>query len=849
LFLPGIYAINNGWNEREVLLIGKGNVEKMRQGVIEEQLQGIVERVTYHNADTGWSVLRVKCFQEHEPVTVTVHQTRVFAGATMKFFGSWGVHPAYGRQFKAVRAEERKPATAAGLEKYLGSGLIKGVGPKTARRIVGHFGKRTLDVFEDQIDDLLLVPGIAHKKLAGIKAAWEEHRAVREVMLFLQGHGISTLFAVRIFKKYGDQAIALVRENPYRLADDFYGIGFFSADKVALSLGIPLNSELRIIAAIRHILAASRDQGHCFLTGVQIQAQVKELLEMDLGAGLTDYLQVMERDHLLKTRLLPVDDKEAVPCYYSKSLYYDELHCAEWFKKRSAPLAVDAQRVERWLTTYSATQKIQLSPEQHAAVAGIAGCRCAILTGGPGCGKTTTTKTLVRLLQAMNLRVVLAAPTGRAAQRMGEVIGLEALTIHRLLEYQGGGFKRNQEQPLELDCLIVDECSMLDISLTAALLAAIPEGARLVLIGDADQLPSVGAGNVLADLIASRVIPLFTLNKVFRQAGESSIIRFAHAINSGEIPRIPSPFNEPELWTKKTDCLFLDSNEATQEQLRIIARVKEHCRLSGRDLEAGFDEEQLYAGVEEEPSSAKRDGFHLPDSYAHVNFGLLQTAENSADELRAVLKKVHPWSSLYYGLTAQQVIVRLYTEWIPKYFGRNCEIQVLSPMTRASLGTATLNRTLQQAVNPAAEGKGQLVLGERVFRVGDRVIHRRNNYELGVFNGDIGMIAGVNALDLTCVVRFFAGGREVEYQRDAISELELAYAVTIHKSQGSEFDCVIIPIVSQHFKMLFRNLIYTGLTRAKKLAIFVGTRQAFSLAVRNVDTARRQTALADLLRT
>ena len=826
-----------------------GQTDTMRQGVIEERLQGIVERVTYHNTETGWSVLRVKCFQEHEPVTVTVHQTRIFAGATMKFFGSWAVHPGYGRQFKALRAEEQKPATAAGLEKYLGSGLIKGVGPKTARRIVTHFGKDTLDIFEGRIEDLLLVPGIAHKKLAGIKSAWEEHRAVREVMLFLQGHGISTLFAVRIYKKYGDQAVALVRENPYRLADDFYGIGFFSADKVALSLGIPLDSELRIMAAIRHILAASREQGHCFLTTSQIQMQIKELLEMDLGDGLAVYLQTMERENHLKTRLLAIDDTTPVSCYYSKTLYYDEKNCAEWLKKMCSPLAVDVKRVEHWLSAYSATQNLQLSAEQYGAVAGIAACRCAILTGGPGCGKTTTTKTLVMLLQAMKLRVVLAAPTGRAAQRMGEVIGVEALTIHRLLEYQGGGFKRNQELPLELDCLIVDECSMLDISLTASLLAAIPEGARLVLIGDADQLPSVGAGNVLADLIASGVVPLFTLNKVFRQAGESSIIRYAHAINTGEIPRIPSPFKEPGLWKEKVDCLFLDSNEATQEQLRVIARVRDHFKLSGREVEAQLSQEQLYTGADEElPAPGLRTKLDLPDQYRHINFGLLQTAENSADELRAVLKKVHPWSSLYYGLTAQEVIVRLYTEWIPKYFGKGCEIQVLSPMTRASLGTGTLNRTLQQAVNPGSDDKGQLILGERIFRVGDRVIHRRNNYVLGVFNGDIGVIEGVNALDLTCRVRFFAGDREVEYQKDEISELELAYAITIHKSQGSEFDCVIIPIVSQHFKMLFRNLIYTGLTRAKKLAVFVGTRQAFSMAVQNEDTAKRQTALAELLR-
>ena len=821
----------------------------MQKGVIEEQLQGIVERVTYHNSETGWSVLRVKCFNEHEAATVTVHQTRVFAGATMKFFGSWATHPAYGRQFKAVRAEERKPATAAGLEKYLGSGLIKGVGPKTARKIVTHFGGQTLDIFEGRIEELLLVPGIAQKKLAGIKKAWEEHRAVREVMLFLQGQGISTLFAVRIYKKYGDQAVALVRENPYRLADDFYGIGFFSADKVALSLGIALDSDVRIIAAIRHILAASREQGHCFLTSSQILTQIRELLDMDLAGRLEGYLSSMEQENQLKTRALAIDGMAAVPCYYSKTLYYDEQNCATWLRQLCAPVAIDQKRVEQWLLDYSATQNLQLSVEQYGAVAGIASCRCAILTGGPGCGKTTTTKTLVRLLQAMGQAVTLAAPTGRAAQRMGEVIGEEAMTIHRLLEYQGGGFKRNREQPLDLDCLVVDECSMLDISLAAALLAAIPEGARLVLIGDADQLPSVGAGNVLADLIASAVVPVFTLNKVFRQAGESSIIRYAHAINEGIVPQIPSPFKDPGLWKEKVDCLFLDSNEATKEQLRVIARVRDHLQSSGVDAETHFGAEYLYTGGDDVLSpQTMRQGLELPDGYSHINFGLLQTAENSADELRSVLKKVHPWSSLYYGLTAQEVIVRLYTEWIPKYLGKECEIQVLSPMTRASLGTATLNRTLQQAVNPAGESKGQLILGERIFRVGDRVIHRRNNYDLGVYNGDIGLISAVNALDLTCVVRFLAGDREVEYQKDQISELDLAYAITIHKSQGSEFDCVIIPMVSQHFKMLFRNLVYTGLTRARKLAVFVGTRQAFSMAVRNVDTAKRQTALAVLLR-
>lgn len=821
----------------------------MEKGVIEEQLQGIVERVTYHNEESGWSVLRVKCYQEHDAVTVTVHQVRIFAGATMKFFGSWTNHPAYGRQFKAVRAVEQKPATAAGLERYLGSGLIHGVGPKTARRIVGHFGQETLDIFEHRMDELLLVPGIAHKKLAGIKSAWEEHKAVREVMVFLQGHGISTLFAVRIYKKYGDRAIALVQENPYRLADDFYGIGFFSADKVAQALGILPDSEVRIKAAIRHILAASREQGHCFLTADQIRSRIAELLEMDPQERLDRYLQQMEEEHLLKVRYLALNGESAVPCYYSKTLYYEEQSCAERLRALIASVPLDVPRAEKWLAAYSARQSIELSPEQHGAVLGIAACRCAILTGGPGCGKTTTTRTLVRLLQAMGQRVVLAAPTGRAAQRMGEVTGDEAQTIHRLLEYQGGGFKRNEEQPLELDCLVVDECSMLDISLTAALLAAIPVGARLVLVGDADQLPSVGAGNVLADLIASGKVPLFTLKTVFRQAGESAIIRCAHSINRGEVPPIPSPFKQPDLWKAKADCLFLDSSEATKEQLRVIAKARHYLQETGLDAEAQFGAEALYIGPDEpRMASGRGAGLELPDGYSHINFGLLQTAENQADELRAVLKKVHPWSSLYYGLTAREVIVRLYTEWVPRYFGKGCEIQVLSPMTRASLGTAALNGALQQAVNPERDHQGQLVLGERVFRVGDRVIHRRNNYDLGVFNGDIGVIARVNALDLTCVVRFFVGGREVEYQKDEISELELAYAITIHKSQGSEFDCVIIPLVNQHFKMLFRNLVYTGLTRAKKLAVFVGSRQALSMAVRNIDTVRRQTALARLLR-
>ncbi len=812
-----------------------------------ESIQGIVERVTFHNQINGWSVLRVKCYNDLEPSTVIVHQTKVFAGATMKFVGNWRNHPKFGRQFSATWAEEQKPATSAALEKYLGSGLIKGVGPKTAKRIVAYFGNKTLSVFESSIDDLLHVPGIAHKKLKTIRNAWEEHRSIRDVMIFLQGHGISTLFAVRIFKEYGQNCISTITKNPYRLANDFYGIGFFSADKVALSLGVEKTSPVRIQAAIRHVLAASREQGHCYLLKEQIIIAINELLALDLSESLATHLQEMEKTNLLKKRTLTESDQTLRICYYSKSLYFAERSTAESIHRISGDVAVDAERVSNWLEHYTASHAFKLSIEQETAVKAIVAYGCSILTGGPGCGKTTATKTLVKLFLAMGKKVLLAAPTGRAAQRMEEVVGLEAKTIHRLLEFQSGKFKRDKENPLDCDVLIVDECSMLDISLSSSLFTAIPVNSQLVMVGDSDQLPSVGAGNVLGDLLVSGVVPVFSLNTVFRQAEESHIVSYAHAINKGSIPHIPSPFRFPKLWHEKCDCFFMDSSEATQEQLRTISRVKEHIRLES--LDEGVDDEQLFGTIQgtaveyHEKMNDWRDNV----KYQHINFGLLQTAENSAEELRAVLKKIHPWSSLYYGLTAGQVVLRLYAEWIPRYFGKDAEIQILSPMTRGSLGTAKLNQSLQKNVNPGSDAKGEVSIGERIYRVGDRVIHRKNNYDLGVYNGDIGIILQMNPIELTCTVRFFSDGREIVYQRDQLSELDLAYAITIHKSQGSEFDCVIIPLVSQHFKMLFRNLIYTGLTRAKKLAVFVGTRQALAMAIHNEDTAKRQTALSLLL--
>lgn len=819
---------------------------------ISEIVRGIVQRVTYHDPVSGWSVLRVESYDRPgEQVTVTVHQTKVFAGATMEFKGAWTNHPQFGRQFKAAEAVERKPASAAALEKYLGSGLIKGVGPKTAKKIVAHFGAKTLDVFEKDIERLTEIEGIAHRKLVKISEAWTEHRLIRDVMIFLQGHNISTLFAVRIFKKYGDKSIELVTADPYRLAIDFYGIGFFSADQVALSIGLAPDSRQRIVAAIRHQLSASRDQGHCFLTLEQIIFQVSELLELKLADRIPILLEEMDEEGLLKARRIPNKTGDLVTCYYSKSLYYAEQLVADTIGKNQFTVHEKnaATNTAAWIENYCRQRGIQLSDEQAFAVQQVADCVFSVLTGGPGCGKTTTTLVIVRLLEHLGMKVLLAAPTGRAAQRMSEVIGQEAKTLHRLLEWKNGDFTRNENHTLEADVIIVDECSMLDISLTASLFQAIPEGGRLLMIGDADQLPPVGAGQALLDIIHSGVIPVFRLTQVFRQAQESHIIGFAHDINHGQVPPISSPFKKPELWNDGSDCLFIDSDEPTKEQMAFVSKVKRTFQIQMPQLEALNTENDLFTFRTSEPiRSAGEPEFSVPEKFKHVDLQKVADAKGEVEELKAVLKKIHPWSTLHYGLSAIDTVVRLYTEWIPKYYGKDCEIQILSPMTRGSLGTVNLNKVIQSKANPPASHKPELQIGERVFRVGDRVIHKRNNYDLGVFNGDIGKIIDINGTELTCTVSFFPNHREVEYQKDDMVELDHAFAISIHKSQGSEFQTIIIPVHTQHFRMLYRNLIYTGLTRARKLAAFVGTRRALSMAVRQKDTSKRQTALSYLLR-
>jgi exodeoxyribonuclease V alpha subunit len=811
-----------------------------------EKLSGIVQRITFHSIETGYTVLKVSSFQKpQEEIAVIVHQSKVFAGATLDFYGEWTTHPQYGLQFKASRVVERKPATTHALEKYLGSGLIKGVGPITARKIVKHFGENTLDVFDSTIERLTEVPGIAEGKLDMIRKAWIEHQEIRSVMLFLQAHQISTLFAVKIYKTYGNAAIEVVKTNPYRLAQDIHGIGFLSADKVALSLGLAKDSPERIQAVIDHVLQNSREEGHCYLTQEQILEVVVELISLEDTAALETSLQAMEQKGELKTRLVPDEQGGMQKCFYAHSLYYDEQYIVTKVKQLvSQQVSVNRKVLLQNLELYCRFHRISLSEEQQLSVLQIATEPLSILTGGPGCGKTTTTRALVGVLQSMGKQVMLAAPTGRAAQRMTEVIGVEAKTLHRLLEWDvaKGGFKRNEQYTLPADVLIVDECSMLDVHLAAALLRAVPLYCQVVLIGDADQLPAVGAGNVLKDLIASAVVPCHKLTKVFRQAEQSLIISYAHEINKGMVPRIESPFHKPQVWKEHLDGLFIDSEEATNEQLKFIAKVK---KMVGKPT-GGVDTLTL---AEEAVAYGQDSNFTIPAKFSHVDIEALAETRTRSEELKEVLRQVHPWSSLHYGYSAGAIIEKLYQEIIPKYYGKEVEVQILSPMTKGSLGTTSLNKAIQERVNPAREGKGELTIGGRIFREGDRVIQKRNNYDLNVFNGDIGLITRIDNEAMQMCVSFKAGKeiKEVEYERDQLLELELAYAITIHKAQGSEFEAVIIPVVTQHFSMLFRNLVYTGITRAKKLAVFVGTRKALAMAVNKQNTAIRQTALKFLL--
>ncbi len=728
-------------------------------------LQGVVERLTFHNPENGYTVAKVAT--RRGLVTVVGNMAGVHVGASVEMRGEWANHPKFGRQFKVQDYRTVLPATVAGIEKYLGSGLIKGVGPVTAKRIVRHFGADALRIIDEEPDRLKEVLGVGKKRVAMIKAAWEEQRQIKEVMIFLQSHGVSTGLAVKIYKHYGDAAIGVLQTNPYQLQRDIFGIGFKTADKIAMALGIPHDSPERVAAGVQYVLSEDTNEGNVFTPREDLVKKAAALLEVppELVEEAIARLQTEQQVQIEPVRYeargesLQLRETQAV---YLAPMYYSEVGVAHRLRQiNDARLAAGVTRLPAfqrfdWEQAFRYLRQqlgVDLAPGQRQAVQTALTHAVTVLTGGPGTGKTTTLRAVIRLLRAAGARFALAAPTGRAAKRMSEVTGAEAKTIHRLLEVspgEGFSFKRNAENPLDADMVIVDEASMLDVLLTNHLLKAIPPGAHLLLVGDVDQLPSVGAGNVLRDIIDSGEVAVVQLQTIFRQAAGSYIITNAHRINQGQMPLFP----------KDAQDFFLFPIE---------------------DVDAAAD-----------------------------------------------------------------MVVDLVVRRIPSRFGiPSREIQVLTPMHRGPLGVAALNARLQQKLNPPAPQKPEKAQGGRTLRVGDRVMQIRNNYDLDVFNGDMGVITGVDAIMHALTVDF--DGRAVSYDWANLDELTHAWAISVHKSQGSEFRAVVMPVHTTHYIMLQRNLLYTGVTRAKELVVLVGTKRAVGIAVRNDKVAERHTALAERL--
>jgi len=726
-----------------------------------ERLQGVVERVTYHDENAGFTVARLRVPGNRDLVTIVGRFPAIAAGQTLRLSGYWREHRKFGQQFQIVSAQETKPATLTGMEKYLGSGLIKGIGPVTAKRIVAHFGLETLTVIEEQCERLIEVPGIGKGRVAMIQKAWAAQKAIKDVMVFLQSHGVSTGYAVKIYKQYGDQAIEVVSKNPYQLAEDIFGIGFVTADTIARHLGIEPESTFRLQAGITYVLNSAAEDGHCFLPQNELVERVVKQLTLPEHpidpVTVTELIDQMVADERLMREQGTGGLAEQAMCY-TPAFYHTEQALAHRLAALlRTPVEVDLPRVGRWIDRYTEKKEITLSAAQRQAVELAASSRILILTGGPGCGKTFTTKTIVALWHAMGKSLLLAAPTGRAAQRLTEMTGHEAKTIHRLLAFDPKTmqFRYNETNPLEAEAIVIDEASMLDLFLAHSLFKAIPKDAQVLLVGDSDQLPSVGPGMVLADLIASEQVPVVRLSEVFRQAAESHIVTNAHRINAGQFPRLV-----PTTKFAASDCLWLEAPEPNVGAEGIRHLVSEYLPSHGID-----------------------------------------------------------------PLT---------------------QVQVLSPATRGEVGTRQLNMMLQEVLNPPQPGKAELTRGGSILRVGDRVIQQVNDYTREVFNGDLGTIVGINLEEQEVTVQFT--GRSVTYDYADLSELALAWAITIHKSQGSEYTVVILPIFMSHFVLLSRNLIYTGLTRAKERAILVGPTKAIGTACRRVLDRQRYTALAQRLR-
>ncbi len=712
-----------------------------------EVLAGLVDRVTFHNAENGFCVLRVKARGQRDPITVIGHAAMISAGEFVQASGSWINDRTHGVQFRASFLRAAAPTTIEGIEKYLGSGMIRGIGPVYARKLVRAFGEAVFEVIAQEPSRLREVTGIGPKRAERITAGWAEQQVIREIMLFLHSNGVGTSRAVRIYKTYGADAVQLISENPYRLARDIRGIGFRTADQIAAKLGIDKTALIRVRAGISFALAEAMDDGHCGLPYENLIAQTQELLEVP--AGLVDTALALE----LEGGSVIADDVESRRCVFLAGLYRAEREIAAKLKALAVGKppwpSIDASKAIPWVERRT---RLKLAESQIEAVRIALASKVLVITGGPGVGKTTLVNSILKIVLAKTVTISLCAPTGRAAKRLSESTGLEAKTIHRLLETdpRTGAFRRSADAPLDCDLLVVDETSMVDVPLMRALLRALPDHAALFLVGDVDQLPSVGPGQVLADVIASDAVPVVRLTEVFRQAAESRIIVNAHRINQGQMPDLTR--------TESGDFHFVDAADPEDGVRKMLAVVRER---------------------------------------------------------------------------------------IPKRFGLDSirDIQVLCPMNRGGLGARSLNIELQQALNPPSD-----IRIDRfgwTFCPGDKVMQVENDYDKDVYNGDLGIIASVDIEEGELVADF--DGRKVSYSFGELDELVLAYATTIHKSQGSEYPAVVIPLSTQHYPMLQRNLVYTGVTRGKRLVVLVGQRKALAIAVKGAQTRRRWSKLREWL--
>ncbi len=714
-----------------------------------EGLSGSIERVTFHSEQSGFCVLRVKARGQRDLVTVIGSAPSVSPGEYLECEGRWVNDRQHGLQFKADSLRCVLPSTLEGIERYLGSGMVKGIGPHFARTLVRAFGERVFDVIEDKPDELLALPGIGPKRKDRVTRAWAEQKVIREIMVFLQSHGVGTARAVRIYKTYGEEAIARVTENPYRLALDIHGIGFKTADAIAQRLGIPRDSLIRAQAGVRHVLQEIASQGHCAAHREVLAEQATTLLEIPPPIIEQAIAAELALENLVQE---PIEGR---PALFLTPLQRAELGIAASLRRlRLSPTpwgTIDPQRAIPWVEGQTG---IQLSASQREAVVAAVNGKVTVITGGPGVGKTTVVNSILRILAALGVEMQLCAPTGRAAKRLSESTGREARTIHRLLEFdpQSQGFKRDQYSPLDAQLVVVDECSMVDVVLMNQLLRAVPNHAAVLLVGDVDQLPSVGPGSVLADLIASGTCPTARLTEIFRQAAASRIIVNAHRINAGRMPEGP--------------------------------------QTTGSDS----------------------DFYLIP----------CDTPEQVQDRL-----------------------MRVVTERIPGRFGLNpvAEVQVLTPMNRGGLGARALNGLLQERLNPSAEPR--ITRFGWTYAPGDKVIQLVNDYDKEVFNGDIGRIAAIDPEE--GLVRVDYDGRQVEYEQGELDELALAYATTVHKAQGSEYPAVVIPLATQHYTLLERNLLYTAVTRGRRLVVLIAEPKALAMAVKRLGSTKRLTKLRERL--